>query len=178
MPVLIDGLAHGAFVSHACLLHHPARGGILGEVRGVDAVQGEGFEAETEDGLQRFGGVASPPVGFAYPVADLGLAMPHVGTNLDGSEELLVLLAHDRKGVFCPLLSRLLLMGEPLSGVLFGVGIGDVRDHAVDVAFLQQRHNVGDICFAEGPKDEARGFKGGLTHHVWGWDHFRIIGSQ
>jgi len=75
MPRFDHVLPQGSLEAHAGLLHDAARGRVTAQVRGVDPVEAQRVEAESEDGPHRLGRVAAIPEGLANPIAQLGPAV-------------------------------------------------------------------------------------------------------
>ena len=79
--------AEDAFLLHAELGHHAARGGIAGEVIGEDSLEFQHFECVAEDGSGGFGADALVPPGFADPVAEFAVMIHLIQQQADGANE-------------------------------------------------------------------------------------------
>jgi hypothetical protein len=153
---------------HPDLLEHAPRGGVVLEVAGVNTIEAQLLEAETENRLSGLRGQASAPVRLPDPVAHLCLPILLIqlqadrSDQLSGSERVIgwcveISAQLDREHNGLAARSSLGLGADPCLRQPFLVRVRDIRRGRRDLALARQFSYPWRIIGTEGSKDQTPG---------------------
>ena len=153
-------------MEHPALLHHPARGGIPGEVHGIDPVQPEDRKPVLDHRPDRLGGVSPAPAGPCDPEPELATGVTAVDLQADAADQTPLSGERDGEGRDLAAVDPLAEGGDPDLGKAVRVGVGKEGRRGNGVVAGEPLHH-GSVREGKRSQEQAIGREDGLVLHEY-----------